>query len=211
MAGLPYPSFTDPKIIQKGKYLDEVLKHHDYDSYKWYQLQMRRALNQAIGRVIRHKDDYGCVFLLDKRFVNHTKSLSIWCQDFVKKFDREALEDAKNYEKMINECQNFFKNRRESICSDNIFKRDSKIETLGNDDLIDLKCFLPDEDKSRKRKSEEDMDSFLDDVSTEDNANKYKKPHLEIDYDVNRSNSFACSSDFADLVLTDDQNTLDDM
>jgi len=34
----------------------------------WYNLEAFRALNQAIGRVIRHKNDFGAVVLLDKRF-----------------------------------------------------------------------------------------------------------------------------------------------
>ena len=34
----------------------------------WYNLEAFRALNQAIGRVIRHKNDFGAVILLDKRF-----------------------------------------------------------------------------------------------------------------------------------------------
>ena len=35
---------------------------------EWYNLEAFRALNQAIGRVIRHKNDFGAVILLDKRF-----------------------------------------------------------------------------------------------------------------------------------------------
>lgn len=33
-----------------------------------YNLEAFRAVNQAIGRVIRHKNDFGAVLLLDKRF-----------------------------------------------------------------------------------------------------------------------------------------------
>ena len=39
-----------------------------------------RALNQAIGRCIRHKHDYGGIILLDRRFgdVRNRKDLSCW-------------------------------------------------------------------------------------------------------------------------------------
>lgn len=33
----------------------------------WYKQQAFRAVNQAIGRVIRHKEDYGAIFLCDQR------------------------------------------------------------------------------------------------------------------------------------------------
>lgn len=40
-----------------------------------------RALNQAIGRCIRHKNDYGAIVLLDCRFHNPAthRQLSRWC------------------------------------------------------------------------------------------------------------------------------------
>ncbi len=38
------------------------------DGKKWYMIQAIRATNQAIGRILRHKDDFGSVFLVDERF-----------------------------------------------------------------------------------------------------------------------------------------------
>lgn len=43
-----------------GKYLS---------GQEWYRQQAFRAVNQAIGRVIRHKEDYGAIFLCDQRSV----------------------------------------------------------------------------------------------------------------------------------------------
>jgi Rad3-related DNA helicase len=39
-----------------------------------------RAINQALGRVIRHAADYGMVFLLDSRYADHRqqKDLPEW-------------------------------------------------------------------------------------------------------------------------------------
>jgi len=47
-----------------------------------------RTLNQALGRVIRHVNDYGMIFLFDKRFQENkfNKELPEWIQ--------ESLEDA---------------------------------------------------------------------------------------------------------------------
>ena len=44
-----------------------------------------RALNQAIGRCIRHKHDYGGIILLDRRFgdVRNRKDLSCWWENIL--------------------------------------------------------------------------------------------------------------------------------
>lgn len=34
----------------------------------WYQADAVRAVNQAMGRVLRHKDDFGIVVLADSRY-----------------------------------------------------------------------------------------------------------------------------------------------
>ena len=34
---------------------------------EWYRQQSSRAVNQAVGRVIRHKHDYGAILLCDER------------------------------------------------------------------------------------------------------------------------------------------------
>lgn len=35
----------------------------------WYQQQASRAVNQAVGRVLRHKEDYGAIILCDERYI----------------------------------------------------------------------------------------------------------------------------------------------
>merc|ERR1712233_285172 len=51
----------------------------------WYNQQAFRALNQALGRCIRHKFDYGCIIFLESRFYgnsnyskNNVCNLSKW-------------------------------------------------------------------------------------------------------------------------------------
>lgn len=48
----------------------------------WYNQQAWRAVNQSIGRIIRHKDDYGAIILCDERFSNRSSDcmLAPWLQ-----------------------------------------------------------------------------------------------------------------------------------
>ena len=74
IVGIPYPQVTDPKIILKKSYLDnqKTLSEENKESLsgsKWYNQQATRAVNQAIGRVIRHVQDYGAILLMDERYV----------------------------------------------------------------------------------------------------------------------------------------------
>lgn len=81
MIGLPFPSYLDTRTQLKKEYLESKrIPHFSHSEY--YSLQMKRALNQAIGRVIRHKEDFGVILLLDYRFPDHQDSLSKWIRPF---------------------------------------------------------------------------------------------------------------------------------
>jgi len=102
ITGLPFPPFVDPKVKLKREYLDGIRSKErvkatgeggfgqisDFTAksptvlsgMEWYTQQAHRAVNQAIGRVIRNKYDYGAVLLLDSRFgdPNNRNGLSKW-------------------------------------------------------------------------------------------------------------------------------------
>ena len=50
----------------------------------WYTISAHRAVNQSIGRVIRHKNDFGIILLMDERFGStaNMRYLSHWMQPF---------------------------------------------------------------------------------------------------------------------------------
>nr|KAF6330923.1 regulator of telomere elongation helicase 1 [Myotis myotis] len=72
VTGLPYPPRKDPRVILKMQFLDEMKARSGasgqfLSGQDWYRQQASRAVNQAIGRVIRHRHDYGAIFLCDHR------------------------------------------------------------------------------------------------------------------------------------------------
>jgi len=67
IVGLPYPDITDPELQEKMAMMEKHgvggLSGRDY-----YQNLCMRAVNQSIGRAIRHASDYASIFLCDYRY-----------------------------------------------------------------------------------------------------------------------------------------------
>jgi regulator of telomere elongation helicase 1 len=85
VVGIPFPSVMDRKVILKRELLDSK---NSGDGSKWYVQEATRAVNQTIGRVIRHRNDYGAILLLDERFRSYVgpDSLPRWVQGRVKMY-----------------------------------------------------------------------------------------------------------------------------
>jgi regulator of telomere elongation helicase 1 len=103
----------DPRVILKKKYLDINRNNVNQlqSGQEWYVLEAVRAVNQAIGRVIRHKDDYGAIFLCDRRFHQQKTQLSRWIQPHLMK---QSPNDA-NFGMIIGELARFFRNLSTSM------------------------------------------------------------------------------------------------
>ena len=66
--GLPYPNKFNPELIEKMKYLDKNL--HTTAGNEYYENLCMKAVNQCIGRAVRHINDYASVVLLDVRYTH---------------------------------------------------------------------------------------------------------------------------------------------
>lgn len=75
IVGLPFPnlksvewqaklSYIEQQTISRGSSQSEAQNV----SRTFYENACMRAVNQCIGRAIRHKEDYGAIFLLDRRY-----------------------------------------------------------------------------------------------------------------------------------------------
>ncbi|KAL4583896.1 hypothetical protein LXL04_008481 [Taraxacum kok-saghyz] len=95
MVGLPYPSPSDIELIERVKYIDslgdmtkksntplsfsgdahtgfEILRSCKHRGREYYENICMKAVNQSIGRAIRHIDDYAAILLVDTRYRNTT-------------------------------------------------------------------------------------------------------------------------------------------
>eukprot|EP00127_Corallochytrium_limacisporum_P001499 Clim_evm5s61 gene=Clim_evmTU5s61 len=70
VAGIPYPNTQDKGIEEKKRYNNE--RHRmgltSLNGDDWMSTQAYRALNQALGRCIRHREDWGSILMMDARF-----------------------------------------------------------------------------------------------------------------------------------------------
>ena len=105
--GIPYPNINDPWIIEKKQYLNtRVQKFGQENSIsgdQWYELETIRAVNQALGRVIRNQEDYGAIFLFDNRYEERRilSRLPGWTKN--------SLEIINNFDDAVEQTEIFFK------------------------------------------------------------------------------------------------------
>ncbi|EPY32008.1 regulator of telomere elongation helicase 1 [Strigomonas culicis] len=84
VTGIPFANNADLFIRLKRDYLNRIahtrpsVNGKPFTGEDWYRNEAFRAVNQCLGRVIRHKDDYGALVLADERFRDSTTLLSSW-------------------------------------------------------------------------------------------------------------------------------------
>lgn len=101
MLGLPYPSLHDPELQAR---LNHLVNRQDsgVDRHQYYNDLCMKAVNQCIGRVIRHSRDYACIILADERYSsqNVVRKLPNWIQP---SFDRNL-----NFQTVLSRTKQFF-------------------------------------------------------------------------------------------------------
>lgn len=66
VVGMPYPNKNSPELIEKMKYYNLNIGNNAGDLY--YENLCMKAVNQSIGRAVRHINDYASILLLDERY-----------------------------------------------------------------------------------------------------------------------------------------------
>jgi Rad3-related DNA helicase len=75
LIGVPYADYSDPVVKTQIGYYNNKRKGM---GERWYLMDAFRAANQAIGRGIRHRDDWCNFILMDSRYESHKNLISKW-------------------------------------------------------------------------------------------------------------------------------------
>ena len=67
MVGLPFANPSDAELRLRMRFLEDTVAKGAGRTH--YQNLCMRAVNQAIGRAIRHKRDFGAILLCDERYL----------------------------------------------------------------------------------------------------------------------------------------------
>ena len=201
VVGIPYPNFVDVKVQLKMEYLEEQRRrflpystmNKDDKQYlngnDWYTQCASRTVNQALGRVIRHINDYGAMMLIDCRFKGMIKDglISKWLRDDVVSYnDSSILSDIEQFFKVMSsfnvasrsikkqiidefKMSNNSNKRKENVIG---FVTADKINVNNNNNLY----------HKRKEKKEENYDKMIKDLL--DNKSKNEINSLLKKYNV---------------------------
>ncbi|KAK3592699.1 hypothetical protein CHS0354_037835 [Potamilus streckersoni] len=93
MVGLPYPNRHSPELKEKMDYLNANFpkdKDGHLPGQVHYENLCMKAVNQSIGRAIRHRGDYATILLLDGRYrrPSTVSKLPGWISKHLQKMDR---------------------------------------------------------------------------------------------------------------------------
>ena len=114
IVGLPYPDIMDPELKEKMQLLDNDCKDAKTSSVsgitgsEYYQNLCMRAVNQSIGRAIRHAKDYAVIILADARYATDSRvwnGLPEWLRS-------GSTKCPKTFDENISSLQVFFRNMK---------------------------------------------------------------------------------------------------
>ena len=149
--GIPFPLSPniDIKINLKMKYLDQIQDKKSEKSISgqyWYDIQAVKSINQGIGRVMRHKKDYGVIGLFDSRFCKKPQvksNLSDWAREVLSEDSFDV------FEKKVSK---FFNAKKKEN------KKNNEINGESQNESCKEQSFLDENDLFRMIKEQEEMD-----------------------------------------------------
>ncbi|XP_075709107.1 Fanconi anemia group J protein [Rhinoderma darwinii] len=140
--GIPFPNIKDLQVELKRKYNDQHSKTRGLlPGSQWYEIQAYRALNQALGRCIRHKNDWGALILVDDRFRSNPKYIT-----GLSKWVRQLVQHHSTFNNALESLVAFSKNQQQQVQVSNVARDDpcpqepslSTKDSLINSSLLEI-------------------------------------------------------------------------
>lgn len=103
VVGLPYPNANDQELQEKIKFSEKKVKD---GGRVYYESLCMRAVNQSIGRAIRHKNDYSSIVLIDHRYSKQS------VRDGVSKWLRESIKTHPKFPTAFQQLRSFFHGKK---------------------------------------------------------------------------------------------------
>ena len=107
IVGMPYPNKSDPILAEK----QNVLRCHAgaAAATSMFDVMCMKAVNQSIGRAIRHQNDFASILLLDHRY-SHDR-----IKQLLPSWVLRSTRDSKDFGECKNMIQNFFDNKKDKL------------------------------------------------------------------------------------------------
>ncbi|KAL6721203.1 ATP-dependent DNA helicase chl1 [Lecanora helva] len=118
VVGLPFPNIQSAQWKAKLEYIEEstTKRSGKKDEGKaaakeFYENSCMRAVNQSIGRAIRHRNDYASIILLDKRYTTQRIEMKLpgWIRQGI-----ESSRTNRSLEDMMESLRSFFESKKDS-------------------------------------------------------------------------------------------------
>ena len=217
--GVPYASIVEEKVQLKKKYLDEINKSNIIEGLtgrKWYLNDAISNVNQSLGRVLRHINDYGILVCIDERYeYKNIKNLfSNWIRnkcEVIKSINDNFFD---SLEQFFNEQEEKFKAKEEENIinnNENNYITKEGIEENQEDSNTETKnktinSLIDNAFKRRKKEiiygyeeSEEPDDDIQNNKEIIDINEKDNNDDNNINDKMNNANNFNCEKELENL------------
>lgn len=131
MVGLPFPNIKSAEWEAKLRHVEDVAsnsykapegvpstsldarrkEHAKAAGREFYENACMRAVNQSIGRAIRHREDYASIILIDRRYASARIQAKLpgWIRDGIQKVD--ATKGEGRVVDVMKSCAKFFREK----------------------------------------------------------------------------------------------------
>jgi len=123
MVGIPYPQKQDLRVMLKQDFLDA--RGGQGHGKSWYVREAIRAVNQTVGRVIRHSGDFGAVLLCDHRYANGNRIASLTTR--LPSWLRSEISVLSDFEAAVSNCRRFFNSHGSRIPAQRLHVSDDAV------------------------------------------------------------------------------------